>query len=132
MPRQRRQACLRFDYAGHGQSTGAFTDGTIGSWKADAAAMIEAQAAEDSILVGSSMGGWIALLLAMEEAARAKAERRDEPHQGAGADRAGPGFYPEADVAKVLRRRASRPFCARGSWCSQAPMTLNRPSSRAS
>ena len=73
----RGQACLRFDYAGHGQSTGAFTDGTIGSWKADAAAMIEAQAAADSILVGSSMGGWIALLLAMEEAARAKAERRD-------------------------------------------------------
>lgn len=69
----RDQACLRFDYAGHGQSTGTFTDGTIGSWAQDAASMIEAETDGDLILIGSSMGGWIALLLAIEEAKRAKA-----------------------------------------------------------
>jgi pimeloyl-ACP methyl ester carboxylesterase len=74
--KERGQACLRFDYAGHGQSTGAFTDGTIGSWRDDAAAMIEAQASGETILVGSSMGGWIALLLAIDEAKKAKAEGR--------------------------------------------------------
>jgi pimeloyl-ACP methyl ester carboxylesterase len=47
--KERGQACLRFDYAGHGQSTGAFTDGTIGSWRDDAAAMIEAEASGETI-----------------------------------------------------------------------------------
>lgn len=69
----RNQSSLRFDYAGHGQSTGAFTDGTIGSWTDDAAAMIENETEGDLVLIGSSMGGWIALLLAMAEAKRAAA-----------------------------------------------------------
>lgn len=71
----RGQACLRFDYAGHGQSTGAFTDGTIGSWTDDAAAIIEVETQGDVVLVGSSMGGWIGLLLAIQEAIRAKAKK---------------------------------------------------------
>jgi pimeloyl-ACP methyl ester carboxylesterase len=70
--KERGQACLRFDYAGHGQSTGAFTDGTIGSWTEDAASMIAAETDGDLILIGSSMGGWIGLLLAMQEARNAK------------------------------------------------------------
>lgn len=74
--RARGQACLRFDYAGHGQSGGRFVDGCIGDWRDDAAAMIAAQAQGERILVGSSMGGWIALLLAIEEARRTRAERR--------------------------------------------------------
>lgn len=74
--KERGQACLRFDYAGHGQSTGDFADGTIGSWRDDAAAVIEAKASGDTILVGSSMGGWIGLLLAIDEDKRAKAEGR--------------------------------------------------------
>jgi pimeloyl-ACP methyl ester carboxylesterase len=53
---------LRFDYSGHGASTGAFTDGTIGAWAADALAAIDALTTGKLILVGSSMGGWIALL----------------------------------------------------------------------
>ncbi|MFK7793345.1 MAG: alpha/beta hydrolase [Devosiaceae bacterium] len=72
----RGQACLRFDYSGHGASSGAFTDGTIGSWRDDARVMIEAHASGDVILIGSSMGGWISLLLAMEEAKVAKTEGR--------------------------------------------------------
>ena len=55
---------LRFDYSGHGQSGGAFDDGCIGDWAADAAAVITARTTEPQILVGSSMGGWISLLLA--------------------------------------------------------------------
>jgi pimeloyl-ACP methyl ester carboxylesterase len=53
---------LRFDYSGHGASTGAFTDGTISAWAADALAAIDALTTGKLILVGSSMGGWIALL----------------------------------------------------------------------
>ncbi|GAW34731.1 homoserine O-acetyltransferase [Roseovarius sp. A-2] len=60
------RAFLRFDYSGHGRSSGAFTDGCIGDWVADARAVIEALTKGPQILVGSSMGGWIALLLARE------------------------------------------------------------------
>ena len=55
---------LRFDYSGHGQSSGAFEDGCIGDWFADAVAAITALTEGPQVLVGSSMGGWIALLCA--------------------------------------------------------------------
>lgn len=58
------RAFLRFDYSGHGQSSGSFTDGCIGDWAEDAAAAIGALTDGPQILVGSSMGGWIALLIA--------------------------------------------------------------------
>ena len=58
------RAFLRFDYSGHGQSSEAFTDGCIGDWAADAQAVIEELTDGPQILVGSSMGGWIALLMA--------------------------------------------------------------------
>lgn len=57
-------ACTRFDYSGHGQSGGRFEDGTISRWLDDAEAVLEAYAPGPQVLVGSSMGGWIALLLA--------------------------------------------------------------------
>ncbi len=60
----RGRAMLRLDYSGHGASGGAFKDGTIGRWCADARAVIEAATTGPLLLVGSSMGGWIALLLA--------------------------------------------------------------------
>jgi pimeloyl-ACP methyl ester carboxylesterase len=56
---------LRFDYSGHGASSGAFTDGTIGAWAQDALAAIDTLTRGELILVGSSMGGWIALLTAL-------------------------------------------------------------------
>ncbi len=56
---------LRFDYSGHGASSGDFLDGTIGAWTADALAAIDALTSGKLILVGSSMGGWIALLAAL-------------------------------------------------------------------
>jgi pimeloyl-ACP methyl ester carboxylesterase len=55
---------LRFDYSGHGQSGGAFEDGCIGDWFADARDIISARTTGPQILVGSSMGGWISLLIA--------------------------------------------------------------------
>ena len=58
------RAFLRFDYSGHGESSGAFTDGCIGDWAADATAAVTALTEGPQVLVGSSMGGWIALLLA--------------------------------------------------------------------
>lgn len=57
------RACVRFDYSGHGESSGAFTDGTIGRWLADALAVFDAYGHGPQILVGSSMGGWLALLM---------------------------------------------------------------------
>ncbi len=57
------RACVRFDYSGHGESEGAFTDGTIGRWLAESLAVFDACCRGPQLLVGSSMGGWIALLL---------------------------------------------------------------------
>ncbi len=68
------RACVRFDYSGHGESGGRFEDGTISSWLEDALAVFETQARGPQIVVGSSMGGWIALLLA---AALAKKPARE-------------------------------------------------------
>ena len=58
------RALVRFDYTGHGESEGVFAEATISTWLADARAVIAAHASERPILVGSSMGGWIACLLA--------------------------------------------------------------------
>ncbi|MBL8589743.1 MAG: alpha/beta hydrolase [Methylobacteriaceae bacterium] len=70
------RAMLRFDYSGHGESGGDFEAGTIGGWLADALAAIDAAApGRPLILVGSSMGGWMALLAARALAARGEAGR---------------------------------------------------------
>ncbi len=63
--RERGQALLRFDYSGHGRSSGAFRDGTIGRWTADALAAIDRLTEGPQLVVGSSMGGWIMLLAAL-------------------------------------------------------------------
>lgn len=68
------RACTRFDYSGHGESSGAFTDGTIGRWLEDALAVFEACSRGPQILVGSSMGGWLALLMV-----RALRQRTETP-----------------------------------------------------
>ncbi|HEY0425334.1 MAG TPA: alpha/beta hydrolase, partial [Rhodopila sp.] len=66
-------AMLRFDYSGHGASSGDFLDGTIGAWTEDALAAIDALTTGKLILVGSSMGGWIALLMALARPERVAA-----------------------------------------------------------
>ena len=66
-------AYLRFDYRGRGASSGRFEDGTIGSWTDDACAVIEAATRGPLVLVGSSMGGWIMLLVARRLPERVRA-----------------------------------------------------------
>src|SRR5215510_1142856 len=58
------RAYLRFDYLGHGQSSGRFEDGTIGRWRDDSLAAIDTLTSGKLVLVGSSMGGWLSLLVA--------------------------------------------------------------------
>jgi pimeloyl-ACP methyl ester carboxylesterase len=69
----RGQACLRLDYAGHGASGGDFQDGTIGIWTNDALRVIDEVADGALVLIGSSMGGWIALNVALARADRVAA-----------------------------------------------------------
>lgn len=64
LARARRRTCLRFDYSGHGKSSGAFIDGTISLWLEQATHMFMNHTRNKRIIVGSSMGGWLALLLA--------------------------------------------------------------------
>jgi pimeloyl-ACP methyl ester carboxylesterase len=62
---QHGRAMLRFDYSGHGASGGRFENGTIGIWRDDALLAIDRLTDGKLLLIGSSMGGWIALLLAL-------------------------------------------------------------------
>jgi pimeloyl-ACP methyl ester carboxylesterase len=64
--RQNGRACVRFDYSGHGESGGDFRDGTIGRWLEESLAVFTAYAEGPQVVIGSSMGGWIALLLLRE------------------------------------------------------------------
>jgi pimeloyl-ACP methyl ester carboxylesterase len=69
----RGRAFLRFDYLGHGESSGDFAEGTIGRWRDDALAAIDSLTAGPLVLVGSSMGGWLAVLAALARPHRVRA-----------------------------------------------------------
>ena len=64
---------VRFDYLGHGESGGRFADGTIGRWRGDALAVVDELTEGPLVVVGSSMGGWMALLAAIARPERVKA-----------------------------------------------------------
>ncbi|PPQ32120.1 alpha/beta hydrolase [Rhodoblastus sphagnicola] len=72
---EQNRPCLRFDYSGHGESEGEFIDGTIGQWAEQACHVFRALTAGPQIVIGSSMGGWIALLLARALARLGETER---------------------------------------------------------
>ena len=67
---EHQRACVRFDYSGHGESEGDFVHGTIGHWLEESVAVFEQFCAGPQVVIGSSMGGWMALLLARELARR--------------------------------------------------------------
>jgi pimeloyl-ACP methyl ester carboxylesterase len=105
-------AMLRLDYAGHGQSGGRFTDGCIGDWTEDAAAIISAVCPDKSlILVGSSMGGWVALLLALRFSPAADAGAAGHAGPRGGAVPAQRLWRADADYAPAVRGWA-RPSAA--------------------
>ncbi len=64
------RAFVRFDYQGHGASSGGFTDGTIGSWAQDARTVFDQVTSGPQVIVGSSMGAWIMLLVALSRPER--------------------------------------------------------------
>ncbi|MDQ1195231.1 alpha/beta hydrolase [Agrobacterium sp. SORGH_AS 787] len=68
-------SCIRFDYSGHGASKGEFTKGTISRWLEESLAVLDDKAPESAILIGSSMGGWIALRLIEELRKRGKGSK---------------------------------------------------------
>ena len=68
------RAMTRFDYSGHGESEGDFIDGTVGRWLEESVAVFDGCCRGPQVVIGSSMGGWLALLLARELARRAQAD----------------------------------------------------------
>jgi len=69
---EKNRACVRFDYSGHGESGGSFAEGTIGRWLEESLAVFEQFCVGPQVVIGSSMGGWMALLLAREIARQPK------------------------------------------------------------
>ncbi|MDP1907405.1 MAG: alpha/beta fold hydrolase, partial [Hyphomicrobium sp.] len=102
--REAGRAFLRFDYLGHGQSSGRFGDGTIGRWLDDSLAAIDQLTAGKLVLVGSSMGGWLSLLVACARPERLAGLVAPRIERDGGRLSDGPAL---AEVVKLLRDRAT-------------------------
>jgi pimeloyl-ACP methyl ester carboxylesterase len=127
------RTCVRFDYSGHGESGGAVTDGTIGRWLEEAVAVFHAFCRGPQVVVGSSMGGWIALLMLRE--LRKRAEHAARPSSTASVI----GLVliaPAVDFTEVLMwekfpRAVQRELEHKGVWArpsaySEAPYLITR------
>ena len=105
------RAFLRFDYSGHGESDGRFEDGVIGRWCEESLSLIRGCTEGPQILVGSSMGGWIALLVARALAAMGAESRL------AGLVLIAPAVdFTEALIWKSLPEDARRDIMEKGVW----------------
>ncbi|WP_293899918.1 alpha/beta hydrolase [Phenylobacterium sp.] len=93
------RAYVRFDYFGHGQSSGDFPDGTITRWREDALAVLDKLTKDELVLVGSSMGGWIACLAAIARPKRVKALVLVAPAADFTEKLLGPAIPPEGQAA---------------------------------
>lgn len=125
------RACTRFDYSGHGESGGEFRDGTIGRWLAESVEVFRTVCRGPQIVVGSSMGGWLALLLARE------LQRLKEAGEKSNAEIAGMMLIaPATDFTEVLmwdrfppeirRQIEDKGFWERPSEYSQDPYLITR------
>ena len=110
------RACVRFDYSGHGESTGAMADGTIGRWLEESLCVFDTFCRGPQIVIGSSMGGWIALLMLRE------LKRRTESAGSGGATVAGLVLIaPAVDFTELLMwdkfpAKVKREILDKGAW----------------
>lgn len=100
---------LAFDYSGHGESGGAFEDGTVSQWRADALAAIDSQTDGPLVIVGSSMGGWMALLAALARPDRVKGLVLIAPAPDFTEKLMWPEFSPEAQAEIMEKGFTLRP-----------------------
>ena len=114
------RACVRFDYFGHGASTGAFVEGVISRWRDDALAIVDALTHGPLLLVGSSMGGWIATLVALAR-----------PDRVAGLVLIAPATdMTDKLIIPELPDEAHAALAADGVWVRPSPYGLGDPISR--
>jgi pimeloyl-ACP methyl ester carboxylesterase len=112
---------VRFDYFGHGASSGAFVQGTISRWRDDALAVIDALTTGPLVLVGSSMGGWIATLVALAR-----------PERMAGLVLVAPAAdMTDALIGPQLSEAARATLVLEGVWTRPSPYGPGDPISRA-
>lgn len=103
------QAFVRFDYSGHGVSGGAFEDGSISRWLGDTLAVLDQLTAGPLVLVGSSMGGWLALLAARARPERVAALLLIAPAADFTERLMWPGFSPEQQAKLMTEGRLELP-----------------------
>ena len=113
------RACVRFDYSGHGESGGAFIDGTIGRWLEESVAVFEQFCAGPQVVIGSSMGGWMALLLAREIARRGRSRAS---LAGLVLIAPAPDFTEAADVERIFARGPTRRSRPKACGCGRRNM----------
>jgi pimeloyl-ACP methyl ester carboxylesterase len=106
------RAMIRFDYSGHGESGGSFTDGTIGRWLEESLAVFEAHCVGPQVVIGSSMGGWMALLLS-----RALARRSQRSAEVSGLVLIAPAVdFTEELMWKRFPQEVKREIEEKGAW----------------
>ena len=118
------RACVRFDYSGHGESGGAFADGTIGRWLEESVAVFEQFCRGPQVVIGSSMGGWMALLLARAIAQR---EARQATLAGLVLIAPAPDFTEQLMWNGFSPKRSARRSRPRACGCGRRNMATARP-----
>lgn len=123
------RACTRYDYSGHGESGGQFVDGTIGRWLEESLAVFTEFCRGPQIVIGSSMGGWMALLLA-RELRKLDPERRGAEIQGMVLIAPAPDFTEalmwERFTPEIKRDIEEKGFWQRPSEYSDEPYLITR------
>jgi pimeloyl-ACP methyl ester carboxylesterase len=115
------RAFLRFDYSGHGESGGLFSEGTLSRWLEESLAVFERCCTGPQVLVGSSMGAWIALLL-LREWRRREAGGQASPASVAGLVLVAPAVdFTQALMWEKFPAKVKREIEANGRWLRPSP-----------